>query len=161
MACIIMDCTVGSGTINVRCVKTTLLLILALVVAAFSFYVGSEIGYQRGTAKAFDAKNYDYYRELALDAHLVARGREDIYLRGVDAVIMNFPDLVQIESRLGISDEQRKVTERLLVQYFYSQNRPVPPKLVQFLSKVPARDTFVFTRLPSREEIQRLRSNEK
>jgi len=28
-------------------------------------------------AKAIDAKNYDYYSELALDAHFASRSRED------------------------------------------------------------------------------------
>jgi hypothetical protein len=142
-------------------VKTLLLLLLAAVAVAFVFYAGFGIGYQRGAANTFDAKDYDKYRELAFDAHVIARGRQDIYFRGVDSVMMNFPDLLRIETRLGISDEQRKTTERLLIQYFYSQGRQIPPELLPFLSAIPPRETFVFTRLPSRERIQSLRSDEK
>jgi hypothetical protein len=141
--------------------KTIILIVAALVTAAVASYVGFGIGYKRGVAHAFDAKNYDYYRELAFDAQSVARGREDIFFRGVDSVMMNYPDLLQIETRLGVSDEQRKVTENLIIQYFYSQNRPIPQKLAPFFGEIPSKDTFIFTRLPNRDEIQRLRSDQK
>ena len=134
--------------------KATLTIFAILAAIAGASSISYEIAYQRAVQKAQAAAFYDAYWAALHNGYFVARGRADAYYWSVSAIVDRYQDFLSASKELGVSEEERSKTEKLIARYYYARGEVIPTHTADLMSSVPPRESFPLPDIPTPERLR-------
>ena len=127
-------------------------IIVAIAVAMASSATSYQMGYSAGLERMKAAAFVDTFRNTLLQAHFVARERPDMYFWQVDPTLLQYPEVLQAAREMGMSEQEIRATETLIVRYFYARNLDIPAETAALMISIPDRSTYTQPKLRSKED---------